>query len=237
MVNICNSCSKSILNYQQRILCRSCNLYYHTRCIYTDTSKHLNWFCFKCTGELFAFNHYVDDDEFKFAIYNYGSSVSYNRMLSLKLNPFGFEMIENARNEDNLINHTVDNKCSYIFDNMYTSSSDSDEFSILHINPRSLNKNIEDIHAFISGLNITFKIIAMSETWFNDDNSNLINFENYVLISNPRFGRKSGGSAIYIHNSVSYKDRSDLKLIAEPTSNNDHSESTFIEITNAAEKT
>ena len=166
---------------QPSIRCDSCNLYYHVRCVYTDMNDGFDWYCFKCTGELFPFNHYVDDDEFRFVLFCHGNSTNYNRMLSLKLNPFQIDdQLHNARNEySSLNNHNVSNKCSYLFDNNMYTTSRGDDFSILHINPRSLNKNIDSIHTFISSLNHTFTIIiSMSET-FDDNDSNLINLENY----------------------------------------------------------
>ena len=98
------------------------------------------------------------------------------------------------------------------------------------MNPRSLNRNFDSIHTFLSGLNHTFIVITLSETWYNEDDSNLIDIDDYVLLSAPRRGRRSGGSAIYVHNSVSYRVRDDLKLIVDPSVNIDHFESVFIEI-------
>ena len=52
--------------------------------------------------------------------------------------------------------------------------------------------------------------------------------DDYTLLSAPRRGRRSGGSAVYIHNSVSYHTRDDLKLILDPQDNVDHSESILL---------
>ena len=46
------------------------------------------WFCFNCTGDIFDFNHYTDDDEFKFALFTFDHDIDYNRLLILKLNSF-----------------------------------------------------------------------------------------------------------------------------------------------------
>ena len=59
-----------------------------------------------------------------------------------------------------------------------------------------VNKNHDLINAFISNLNFTFSIIALSETWFNEDHSNPIDICNYNLISIPRQSRKSGGGGV-----------------------------------------
>ena len=230
----CKTCNKNILPHHSKFLCCNCNHFYHTRCVYTDCDQSQNWICFKCTGDIFPFNHYVEDDEFKFALFTFEHSYEYNQLLDLKLNPFNLD--ENIRgNGVNDSGYVLDsgnlNSCSYIFDCDQLPASTDDDFSILHINPRSLNKNFDGIHAFLSSFKHIFSIITLSETWFNEDGSNLIDIENYTLLSAPRrHGRRSGGSAIYVHNSVSYRIRDDLKLNTEHHENTDHSESIFVEL-------
>ena len=74
----------------------------------------------------------------------------------------------------------------------------------------------------------------MSETWFKQDNSNLIDILNYSLINVPRLNRKSGGSAFYTHDSISFKIRNDLILTAQNTYSVPHSESVFLTIVNSS---
>lgn len=234
MDNTCNSCCKNISPYQRKILCSSCNSFYHTRCVYTDIT--VNWICFKCTGEIFPFNHFVDDDEFRFALFCLNNTLDYNRMLSLTFNPYHFDDDINNSTNDNLISD-IGNKCSYVFDNDSFNSHDNDDsFSIIHFNSRSFNKNSDAIHACLTNIDHTFTVICLSESWFYTDLSNEINIENYDLVSAPRCDRRGGGSAIYVHNSVSYRLRDDLNLIVKSTSNHDHSESVFIEILNPTSK-
>jgi hypothetical protein len=147
--------------------------------VFTDDNSD-SWFCSKCSGDIFPFNHFVDDDEFKFALFTYDSSIKYNKMLSLKLNPFVFEDMMN--NSDNLINYDVSHSCSSILDHHDISASCVDDFSILQINPRSFSKNSSHINNFLFGLKHTFSVIALSETWFKEDESNLINIDNYTLL-------------------------------------------------------
>ena len=64
----------------------------------------------------------------------------------------------------------------------------------------------------------------------------MCDIENYVLINAPRLDQRSGGSALYVHNSVSYRIREDLKLTINSDGNNNHSESVFIEILNSVNK-
>ncbi len=226
----CKTCSKNILNHQSWILCKICSSHYHTRCVYTDVVD--DWFCFKCTGEIFPFNHYNDDDEFKFAISCFDNTLDFNRMLSLKLNPFIFE--DNFRTatsefDDLSVNSKPINKCSYVFNNDISSYKDDDEFSILHFNARSIGKNFDYIHNFITSLDRKFTVISISETWLKDSKCDLVEIDDYVLINAPRNNRRSGGSALYVHKSVDYCIREDLKLAAN-ASDDSHSESIFVEI-------
>ena len=231
----CKSCSKDIYKHQSKIVCNSCNCLYHTRCIYSDIT--VNWFCFKCTGELFPFNHFVEDDEFRFALFCFNNTLDYNRMLALRFNPFKFE--DDLRNSTNADLMNVDsNKCSYIFDNDRFSSSSDTDFSIIHLNTRSFNKNADAVNIFLSSIDHTFSVICISETWFYDDMSNVLKIKGYELVNSPRHGRRGGGSAIYVHNTITYCTRDDLMLTSNPSAgnDNDHSESVFIEILNDTSK-
>ena len=162
------------------------------------------------------------------------NSIDYNRLLNLKFNPFAYDdnyMSNNLANPDGV------SSCNYIFDHTLDMDvSYNNGFSILHLNSRSLNKNQDYIDVFLSNLNLNFSIIAMSETWFKEDLSNLIDIPNYTLISVPRHNRRSGGVALYVHNTVSFKIRKDLNLIQSNPNVIDHSESVFIEIVNCVSK-
>ena len=234
----CKTCNKNILNHQQYIKCVLCNCNFHVRCLHTSISD--DWYCSICTGNTFPFNHYIDDDEFKFALFSFDNTLEYNRLLSLKFNPFNFEeMVRTSQHEADHLNNfsNLPSKCTYLFDNNI-SYSGNDNFSIIHFNSRSLNKNFDNIHDFISRADHTFTIIAISETWLTDDTNHMLDIDNYTLINTPRQDRRSGGSALYVHNSVSFRFREDLNLISNPADTDElnHSESIFIEIVNTAKK-
>ena len=72
---------------------------------------------------------------------------------------------------DNLNRYNVSYSCFYIFNRDDISVSCNDDFSILHIYPRSFNKNCDQINAFLSGLKQIFSVITMSETWFKVDDT------------------------------------------------------------------
>ena len=229
----CNRCTKDIRHHQQHIICKACNLYYHTRCISSNINRSYDWFCQDCNGDLFPFNHILDDNEFKFSIHYFDNSFDYNKMLNLKLNPFLFEDLYSMLNNHNSdLDNSSNNSCSYIFDQNCEIKYSDEGFSILHLNSRSFNKNRDAIEIFLDRNDHVFSIIAMSETWFYEDESNLIHINNYTLYHTPRKSRKSGGVALYVHDSLSIKKRDDLILIQNQTNEIDHSESIFIELIN-----
>ena len=166
----------------------------------------------------------------------FDNSIDYNNLLELRLNPFLYDNVLHDA-DNNLLKFNAINSCSYILDRTIDINSNcSSDFSMLHINPRSFNRNKDAINAYIDNCQYQFSIIAMSETWFNEDDSNIIHIDNYSLVNKPRHGRRSGGAVLYIHNSLKYKVRDDLILIDKHTVDPDHSESVFIEIINHSSK-
>jgi hypothetical protein len=79
-------------------------------------------------------------------------------------------------------------------------------FSILHINARSLNSNIDKIRQLLQLFNQKPDVITISETWLLPSQpTNLIVIDNYNLISVPRPSKKRGGGvAIYVNSTFEY---------------------------------
>ena len=107
-------------------------------------------------------------------------------------------------------------------------STNNEDFSILNLNIRNLQKHFNDFKSFLSHLNFTFKIICLSKTWLHDAkhaaNFNLSN--NQMINLHRKNGRAGGGVCIFIHESIDFKERKDLSI-----SKND-SEIISIKITN-----
>ena len=100
----------------------------------------------------------------------------------------------------------------------------SQNFSLLHINARSLHRNFDSLNTLINNIEHKFSIIGVTETWLNSQ-SNLINLDNYEFIFKGREGNKTGGGVgFYIKDDSNYKMRHDL------TTFNQWIESIFIEL-------
>ena len=85
-------------------------------------------------------------------------------------------------------------------------TSCDDSFSILHLNIRSIKKNVENFKLFFSTLGYSFSVICFSETWLDDTDSNsLYELPNYISKHQIRDDRKWGGVSFYIHNLLSFR--------------------------------
>lgn len=96
--------------------------------------------------------------------------------------------------------------------------------SFLNMNVRSLPSNFTFLQAFLANLIVQFKVLCLTETWLKDHNHTSYNLPDYNMLSVFRPHRPGGGVSLLIHESVRYKHRADLDLVA------DHCECIFAEI-------
>ena len=73
------------------------------------------------------------------------------------------------------------------------SNISEDEFSLMHLNIRSLPKNIGKLSNFLSLIDNKFSIIVLSETWLHSDNVELYEVPDYRSIHVTRPTKKGGG--------------------------------------------
>ena len=87
-------------------------------------------------------------------------------------------------------------------------TANSDDFSIIHLNIRSMNKHFDDFKLFLQSLKFQFKVICLSETWAENCIMNYSRFQisDYTMIHQERNSNKQGwGVCVFIHNTLSYK--------------------------------
>jgi exonuclease III len=99
------------------------------------------------------------------------------------------------------------------------------------MNIRSLKNFFDDFIEYLSTINLSFSVIALSETWLNDSFSDSFHIPGYNFVAKSRKHRIGGGVGIFIKSSFTYKFRPDLELAS-----NELTESIFLEITQS-EKT
>lgn len=115
--------------------------------------------------------------------------------------------------------------------NNILNSSDQQTFSILNLNARSLVQNKWKLDNILANINKPFSIICVNETWLKEFNMNQYDIPNYNCVHDIRTGiRQGGGVCIFVHDSLKFKLRQDLKL-NEPNCN-----SVTIEIENSPSK-
>ena len=98
--------------------------------------------------------------------------------------------------------------------------------SFFHMNVCSLTKYFDDFNILLSDLNVSFDILAITETTIKKDSSSPTNLEsnNYSIEHTPT-ELSAGGTLLYTNKRLSYQLRNDLRLY-DPKK----TESTFIEI-------
>ena len=104
---------------------------------------------------------------------------------------------------------TDDVHCDYYiedkFNEMLRNESYCDEyFSLLHLNIRSLQCNLNNLSILVSCLDIKFSLIGVSETWLNDY-SHSVDIDGFNFIHKHRPNRPCGGVGLYISDNLEFK--------------------------------
>ena len=90
--------------------------------------------------------------------------------------------------------------------------SDKINFSIIHLNARSLLKYLDQLNLMLGSLKKPFSVIGISETWLTDCTAELVNITGYNFVSNHRKSKTGGGVGIYLQNDLQYKLLNECKL-------------------------
>ena len=98
--------------------------------------------------------------------------------------------------------------------------------SILHLNIRSIPRNLSSQQTYLNNLDIQFSVIGISETWLKPYNVDCYGMDGYKEDHLYRSERMGGGVSLYVMNGIEYMYfvRNDMSIIDE------HLESLFIEM-------
>ena len=115
----------------------------------------------------------------------------------------------NQRVTENKVESNI-KECRYVDCSKFKSCfSKFDVISALHLNISSLSKHIDSLSNMLEQLALDFKVIAISETRIRHDSiPHNLEISNHECIS-IKTEAASGGTAIYIHKSITYKLRFD----------------------------
>ena len=139
----------------------------------------------------------------------------YDNCTSLNFKPFRFTdnkeyfLTDKADPDDNLYKHLSMNSLFYTEEqfkhNFVVSTEGLTNFSIIHFNCRSLASNFSKLKNSIKALGLQFDVIALSETWLSNDDSDNFNINGYTTFPCSRVNKKGGGVALYITDSLQHK--------------------------------
>ena len=141
-----------------------------------------------------------------------------NNFEKLRFVPFGFDnvLLNNTNVPDKNIFHNLC-KIDSVFYAFEEAAASLKKFndktcSVLHFNVRSLNQNFESLKELQATIKFDYKAIFFTEICCTDDprNQTFFNLENYSSINQVRKHGRGGGICVFIHNSLTFKLRSDL---------------------------
>ncbi|ESN95672.1 hypothetical protein HELRODRAFT_179143 [Helobdella robusta] len=82
---------------------------------------------------------------------------------------------------------------------------------VMHLNIRSLINKIDELHDFLLNFPFKFDVVAMAETWLNDESS--IEIDEYQFVGRNRCGKRRGDVGFYVETGCLFKIRKDLNAI------------------------
>ena len=210
-----------------------------TDSVYIKRSNN-DWICILCNGNLFPFNHFDRDIDFLNCL---SANTETNQRITLDIlqskvfNPFEFNSDNESFIDDidpdvnfyNALSQDLSYNSDYYLSDKFKNKCiekgfNSDCFSFIHLNIRSVPKNINQFELYLRNIQHEFSIIGLSETWLNESNFSLYNIVGYNHVYKYREKKSGGGVSMYIKESLHYTSREDLSIF------NNIIESVFIEI-------
>ena len=96
--------------------------------------------------------------------------------------------------------------CSYHNELSFNESfSKQNNFSIFHVNIRSIPRNLDQLTFYLNSLNHTFSVIAISENWLTPANKDIYGIQGYTHHCVIRESRPGGGVSLYMKNNLTFK--------------------------------
>ena len=228
MIVKCKRCDGRLLSHTRKLHCSVCSMYIHYRCVPElmlndfNMLKHDNeWICHYCSSNLLPFNHFDQKTDFINSVSELWNTIDINfsvqELDNLCFNPFELNDSSEALplydidfdvNYFNEFSSQLTNSNSYIEDTfqryLRKNKIDSKQFSLMHLNIRSIPRHFSEFTNYIDTLDHSFTIYAFSETWFNDSNAKCYSLNDYNVESNYRQNRVGGGVSLFVQNYVEH---------------------------------
>ena len=208
---LCEKCCK--YNTQSLILmsCQLCGKHYHKKCFSALprlTKQMYHDICSTCLTDILPFSNLFGNEfhecllAFQFTPFDLANLTSLSDTFKdITLNYTcrdSSDILKDIDPDQNDLNLDNIDKCKYFFPSQIPKAKPN-QFSLFHLNIRSLRKNFEKFKLLLFILNHSFDIIALSETWITDDDIiSSFDIDGYKAIYQNRVGRERGGVCMYI---------------------------------------
>ena len=228
----CNVCYKRVRDHDRSLRCTLCALSTHIPCLPTYSANDVeyastptnHWSCPKCLQSIFPFSHIEDSTTFYDNISSpHSEYFDVNLYDNMVFDPFSSEdddgegVMGDVDPDQNFLNEVRGNiikGCKYYYsNNLHTELKPKLEmidFSICHLNIRSLPKNIDAFNTILASSETTFNLLAFTETWLTSSNIDAHGIKGYSHEFLLRDNKPGGGTSIFINQNWTYKTREDL---------------------------
>ena len=124
---------------------------------------------------------------------------------------FDYSSLANVDPDTNYIADTSHISCKICTESEFNREFPaSNQFSLFHINIRSIPKNLQKLDYLLTELDHRFSIIAISESWLKSYNKTLYDIRGYSHETVIREDRPGGGVSMFIDTTLNYKVRDNL---------------------------
>ena len=230
IIGKCGYCSRNVLNHHKSIVCNHCKNWIHLKCSgisdlnASNSVKYADWFCTKCLSNALPF---IQSDDLEISsLQSNCLDLNLDNLSNKYVNPFSLNSSLNSNNRQNysdpdsyFFNDNLSDDCNYLlnsdFNNLLIKKNiikdNSNCFSALNINIRSLQKNFDQLQLALNSIDIDFQAVCITETWLTDTTPiNLFNIPGKNFIHKHRTNKIGGGVGIYLNNNLDFKLRPDL---------------------------
>ena len=184
----CPCCEKDCTVTQNSINCSCCNRWIHLNCTSLSIEQFQNLskpdLDYNCNYCLYPFSTVESND--LFVLFN-------NKSTSLTPNNLNPNSDCEYGDEKCISPHEIKNLASIYRNGL----------SVLSLNIRSLNKNIDRLEIILNEADFTPDVVCITETWINDKKPFLYSLKGYSFVNQPCPGR-AGGSGIFIKNGIQF---------------------------------
>ena len=220
-LDYCNLCNRPVHNITKALTCVYCKCLTHYSCTRLSDTDCLavqchtsDFTCARCVEDIFPFGKIDDDLEYfsTLFIYSHGLKASGQSITNVGLGQLNLmskslkfdkdlDPSRNCLNQYRASNyHTEDS-----FNSLSCQLKPGNNFSIVHINARSLVKNYDEICNLIRRLHHKFSVIAITETWTDKNSEELMDIDGYNKIMKHRENKKGGGVALFIDSKFKFE--------------------------------